>query len=52
MTAKIIMIVDGEEYEYGTYPFTTYEEQNKVNYIAERIMAERNCDSYVKIVEE
>ena len=36
MKAKIIMIVDGEEYPYGTYPFETPEEVLKVNQIAEK----------------
>lgn len=52
MTAKIIMVIDGEKYEYGTYPFETYEQQNKVNGIAERIRLERDCDTYVEIVGE
>lgn len=52
MTAKIIMVVDGEEYEYGTYPFDTNDQKNKVNSIAERIRIERNCESYVKRMDE
>lgn len=47
MQAKIIMVFDGEEYEYGTYPFNTNEERNKVNELAIRIRQERSCQTYV-----
>lgn len=48
MQAQIIMVVDGEEYIYGTYPFSTNEEKNKVNEIAMKIRDERNIGTYVK----
>lgn len=48
MTAKIIMVVDGEEYEYGTYPFETSEQKEKVNVLAMKIRDERKCQTYVK----
>lgn len=51
MRAKIIMVFDGEEYEYGTYPFDTNEEKNRVNELAIQIRAERGCQTYVKEVE-
>lgn len=51
MRAKIIMVFDGEEYEYGTYPFDTNEEKNRVNELAMQIRHERDCSTYVKVVE-
>lgn len=48
--AKIVMVVDGEEYVYGTYPFETYEEKNKTNEIALRISKERGVYTYVEEV--
>lgn len=50
MQAKIMMIVDGEEYEYGTFPFDTNEQKNKVNGLAEQISNERGCPTYVSEV--
>lgn len=47
MKAKIIMIVDGEEYPYGTYPFETPEEVLKVNKIAEKVREQRKIEVYV-----
>ena len=47
MRAKIIMVFDGDEYEYGTYPFGTNEEKNRVNELAIKIRTERGCDTYV-----
>jgi hypothetical protein len=49
--AKIIMIIDGEEYVYGTYPFNTSNEKNYVNELAIQIRNERGCDTYVEEVE-
>lgn len=51
MKAKIMMVFDGEEYEYGTYPFDTNEEQKRVNDLAIKIRDERDCPTYVKAVE-
>lgn len=48
MKAKIIMVFGNEEYEYGTYPFSTNEEKNRVNEIAMRVRDERKCGIYVK----
>lgn len=48
--AQIIMIVDDEEYVYGTYPFNSIEEKNKVNELALKISSERDCQTYVKEV--
>lgn len=47
MKAKIIMIVDGEEYPYGTYPFETPEEVLKVNQIVEKVREQRKIEVYV-----
>ena len=49
--AQIIMVIDGEEYVYGAYPFSTIEERNKVNELAMKIGLERDCHTYVKEVE-
>lgn len=49
--AQIMMVIDGEEYVYGTYPFSTIEERNKVNELAMKIGSERDCQTYVKEVE-
>ena len=50
MKAKIIMVFDGEEYVYGTYPFVTNAEKNRVNELAIQIRTERGCDAYVQEV--
>lgn len=52
MQAQIIMVVDREEYPYGTYPYNTNEEKNKVNDLAMKIREEREVDTYVKEVED
>ncbi len=52
MQAQIIMVVDGEEYAYGTYPYNTNEEKNKVNELAMKIREEREVGTYVKEVED
>lgn len=49
--AQIMMVFDGEEYVYGTYPFNSIEEKNKVNELAMKIGSERDCHTYVKEVE-
>lgn len=51
MQAKIIMLIDDEEYVYGTYPFNTNVEKNKVNELAMIIRDERDCYTYIKEVE-
>lgn len=51
MQAKIIMLIDDEEYVYGTYPFNTNVEKNKVNELAIKIRDERDCYTYIKEVE-
>ena len=48
MKAKIMMICDGTEYEYGTYAFETDEQKNRVNELAMRIRDERNIPVYVR----
>ena len=52
MKARIMMIVDGEEYEYGTFPFDTNEQKNKVNGLAETVKNERDCHVYLKEINE
>ena len=50
MQAQIIMVVDGEEYVYGTYSYNTNEEKNRVNELAMKIREEREVGTYVKEV--
>lgn len=52
MQAQIIMVVDGEEYVYGTYSYNTNEEKNRVNELDMKIREEREVDTYVKEVED
>lgn len=49
--ATIYMVFGKEEYAYGTYPFKTAEEKNRVNELAMQIRTERGCQTYVKEVE-
>ena len=49
--ATIYMVFGKEEYAYGTYPFKTAEEKNRVNELAMQIRVERGCQTYVKEVE-
>lgn len=51
MKATIIMLFDGEGFEYGTYPYNTNEEKNKVNELAMKIREERDCSTYIKVVD-
>lgn len=51
MRARIYIVFDGCEYEYGTYPFDTTEEKNRVNELAMQIRVERGCQTYVKEVD-
>lgn len=51
MKATIIMLFDGEGYEYGTYPYETDEQKNKVNELAMKIREERGCSTYIKVVD-
>ena len=52
MKAQIIMVFDGDEYPYGTYAFNTEVEQKFVNDLAMKIRNERDCQTYVKKMEE
>lgn len=52
MQAQIVMVVDGEEYPYGTYPYNTRREKIQVNELAMKIRDERKIDAYVKEVED
>lgn len=51
MRAKIIMVFDEGEFEYGTYPFETNEQKNRVNELAMKIREERGCSTYIKVVD-
>lgn len=46
--AEIVMRVDGEDYVFGRYPYSTKEEQNKVNEIALKVANERGIYTYVR----
>lgn len=50
MKAQIVMVVDGNEYVYGTYPFETAKERNKVNELAIKIRDERAVGTFVREV--
>ncbi len=52
MQAQIVMVVDGEKYVYGTYPYSTRREKIQVNDLAMKIREEREVDTYVKEVED
>jgi hypothetical protein len=52
MKAKVIMIIDGEEYTYGTYNFDTTEEKDRANAIAMNLRRDRDCQTYIEIVGE
>lgn len=41
-----------QEYRYGEYPFNTTEERNWVNELAMKIGEERNCKTFVKVLQE
>ena len=45
MMATIYMVFDDDpnEWAYGSYPFNTMLEKNRVNEIADKIKKERNC---------
>ena len=47
MKAEIIMVIDGEEYVYGRYPFETYGQRDKVNGLSMKVRDERGVDVYV-----
>lgn len=36
------------DYQYGTYPFETNEQKNKVNEISAQLMRDRDCDVYLE----
>lgn len=52
MKATIMMVFEDGEYPYGTYNFNTEDEQKFVNELAMKIRSERDCQTYVKEVEE
>lgn len=48
MSAEIIMCVNGEEYVFGKYTFSTKEDKRMVNEIAINVASERGVYTYVK----
>ncbi len=50
MQAQIVMVVDGEEYVYGTYPYNSNTEKLRVNDLAMKIRDERKVCTYVRTV--
>lgn len=48
--AEVVMIIDGIEYVYGKYPFSTQAERNNVNELAMKIRNERDVATYVREV--
>lgn len=50
MQAQIVMVVDGEEYVYGTYPYNTNSDKLRVNDLALKIRDEREVGTYVRKV--
>ena len=48
--AEIVMNVDGEEYVFGKYNYSTNEEKNRVNEIAISVAHERGVYVYVREV--
>ena len=50
MKAQIVMVIDGNEYVYGTYPFETVKDKNKVNELAIKIRDEREVGTFVREV--
>lgn len=46
--ADIVMTVDGEEYIFGRYPYSTNEEKNRVNELAIKVASERGIYVYVR----
>ena len=44
------MVIDGNEYVYGTYPFETVNDKNKVNELAMKIRDEREVGTFVREV--
>ena len=50
MQAQIVMVVDGEEYVYGTYPYNTNSDKLRVNDLAMEIRDEREVGTYVRTV--
>ena len=48
MKAKIMMDVDGSKYEYGTYPYDTPEDIEKVVQICQMVEKERDVQTYIE----
>ena len=50
MKVQIVMVVDGQDYVYGTYPYNTSTEKCKVNELAMKIRDEREVGTFVREV--
>lgn len=50
MEATVMMVIDGVDYPYGTYPINTNEELNKANNICQIVGIERDCNTWLKII--
>lgn len=48
MKARVMMIIDGTAYEYGTYMFNTDADKKRVNEVALQVAEERGCQTYVE----
>lgn len=49
MNAESIMMVDGQEYRFGTYLFETAEQKDHVNERAMEIREERGVETFVRM---
>ena len=50
MQAQIVMVVEGEDYVYGTYPYNTNSDKLRFNDLAMEIRDEREVGTYVRTV--
>lgn len=50
MQVQIVMVVEGEEHVYGTYPYNTNSDKLRVNDLAMKIRDEREVGTYVRMV--
>ena len=48
MKAQIVMVIEENEYIYGTYPFNNSEEKNRINKLALDIREQRKVDVFVR----
>lgn len=48
LKARVMMIIDGTAYEYGTYMFNTDADKKRVNEVALQVAEERGCQTYIE----